>query len=107
MLTMLMTCDSCVCAPISHATLMTFDSCMSMLRTCDIRVCARAPYTSEDDIPEVAFAGRSNVGKSSLINAVTCGSAARSSDVPGREPHAYPSPTFQLTLSRLELEFCR
>ena len=40
----------------------------------------------EDDvsIPEVAFAGRSNVGKSSLINAVTLSSAARSSDVPGK-----------------------
>ena len=40
----------------------------------------------EDDgsIPEVAFAGRSNVGKSSLINAVTLSGAARSSDVPGK-----------------------
>jgi GTP-binding protein len=37
-----------------------------------------------DAIPEVAFAGRSNVGKSSLINAVTLSSAARSSDVPGK-----------------------
>lgn len=39
---------------------------------------------ADDDIPEVAFAGRSNVGKSSLINAVTCSGAARSSDVPGK-----------------------
>ena len=38
----------------------------------------------EQHIPEVAFAGRSNVGKSSLINAVTLSSAARSSDVPGK-----------------------
>ena len=33
--------------------------------------------------PEVAFAGRSNVGKSSLVNAVTLSAAARSSDKPG------------------------
>ena len=39
---------------------------------------------ADEDIPEVAFAGRSNVGKSSLINAVTCSGAARSSDVPGK-----------------------
>ena len=44
---------------------------------------ASLPEDSES-IPEVAFAGRSNVGKSSLINAVTLSSAARSSDVPGK-----------------------
>ena len=38
----------------------------------------------KDDIPEIAFAGRSNVGKSSLINALTLSAAARSSDVPGK-----------------------
>ena len=37
------------------------------------------------DLPEVAFAGRSNVGKSSLINAVTGRKhLARSSSEPGR-----------------------
>lgn len=37
------------------------------------------------DMPEVAFAGRSNVGKSSLINALTNRSAlARTSNTPGR-----------------------
>ncbi len=37
------------------------------------------------DLPEVAFAGRSNVGKSSLINAVTGRShLARASTAPGR-----------------------
>lgn len=38
-----------------------------------------------DDMPEVAFAGRSNVGKSSLINALTGRKVlARTSNTPGR-----------------------
>lgn len=38
-----------------------------------------------DGLPEIAFAGRSNVGKSSLINAVTGVSGlARASNTPGR-----------------------
>lgn len=37
------------------------------------------------DLPEVAFAGRSNVGKSSLINRLTrCSALARTSRTPGR-----------------------
>src|SRR3954463_12969625 len=37
------------------------------------------------DLPEIAFAGRSNVGKSSLINALTGNSTiARTSNTPGR-----------------------
>jgi len=35
-------------------------------------------------LPEVAFAGRSNVGKSSLINALTLSACARQSDKPGK-----------------------
>jgi len=42
-------------------------------------------FLPEADFPEVAFAGRSNVGKSSLINAVTGRKAiARASVTPGR-----------------------
>ena len=42
-------------------------------------------FLPPDDLPEVAFAGRSNVGKSSLINAVTGRKAiARASVTPGR-----------------------
>lgn len=39
----------------------------------------------EDGIPQVAFIGRSNVGKSSTINALTCQkNLARTSSTPGR-----------------------
>lgn len=42
-------------------------------------------YLPDPDFPELAFAGRSNVGKSSLINAVTGRKAiARASVTPGR-----------------------
>lgn len=38
-----------------------------------------------DDLPEIAFAGRSNVGKSSLVNALTGqNTLARTSNTPGR-----------------------
>jgi len=42
-------------------------------------------FLPDADVPEVAFAGRSNVGKSSLINALTNrNSLARTSNTPGR-----------------------
>ena len=42
-------------------------------------------FLPDPDVPEVAFAGRSNVGKSSLLNAITNRKGlARTSNTPGR-----------------------
>jgi GTP-binding protein len=38
----------------------------------------------DDGIPQVAFIGRSNVGKSSLVNALTKSAISRTSSTPGR-----------------------
>jgi len=45
--------------------------------------CAKIEQLPEPDLPEIAFAGRSNVGKSSLINGLV-GMHKRASNEPGR-----------------------
>lgn len=45
---------------------------------------AAAPDLPRDGVPQVALVGRSNVGKSSLINALTRSRVARTSAAPGK-----------------------
>ena len=53
-----------------------------------IKSCNTVYQLPNTDLPEVAFAGRSNVGKSSLINAIMGAKAlARTSKTPGRTQH--------------------
>ncbi|MDD4617472.1 MAG: ribosome biogenesis GTP-binding protein YihA/YsxC [Alphaproteobacteria bacterium] len=52
---------------------------------CDfMRAAAEPSQFPPAELPEVAFIGRSNVGKSSLINALTGRKLARASNTPGR-----------------------
>jgi GTP-binding protein len=49
-----------------------------------VRACARPEDLIDDGAPEVAFVGRSNVGKSSLLNRLVGRRLARTSSTPGR-----------------------
>ena len=55
-------------------------------------------FFPKDLLPEVAFAGRSNVGKSSLINALAGQPVARASSTPGR--------TQEVNFFKLGTRFC-
>ena len=57
-----------------------------VIRSCNLEtVCGPTSDLPKNDLPEVAFAGKSNVGKSSLINAVMNRKAlARVSAQPGK-----------------------
>ena len=59
-------------------------------QSCDFVLAAAEPaHFPESKLPEVAFIGRSNVGKSSLINALTGRKGlARASNTPGRTQQA-------------------
>src|SRR5690242_12974805 len=62
------------------------DGRLLFARECDfVAGAATVDALPPDTLPEIAFAGRSNVGKSSLLNAITGRSAlARVSNTPGR-----------------------
>jgi len=49
-----------------------------------VRACADPQQFPKPDTPEIAFLGRSNVGKSSLINSLVGSKIAKTSNTPGR-----------------------
>ena len=49
-----------------------------------LRACADAQQFPKPETPEIAFLGRSNVGKSSLINSLVGSKIAKTSNTPGR-----------------------
>lgn len=57
------------------------------MKTTFILSAARVEQLPCLDLPEVAFLGRSNVGKSSLLNALVNARIARTSATPGRTQH--------------------
>jgi GTP-binding protein len=61
-----------------------FESTQFIKSVLDIQDCPQV-HMGKEIVPEVAFVGRSNVGKSSLINHLTgCRSLAKTSSVPGK-----------------------
>ena len=57
---------------------------MKVLAADLLRSAARAADLPRDPLPQIAFVGRSNVGKSSLINALVKRPVARTSAAPGK-----------------------
>ena len=57
---------------------------MKVLAADLLRSAARAADFPRDPLPQIAFVGRSNVGKSSLINALVKRDVARTSAAPGK-----------------------
>lgn len=49
-----------------------------------VRACADSQQFPKPETPEIAFLGRSNVGKSSLINSLVGSKIAKTSNTPGR-----------------------
>ncbi|MEO1228408.1 MAG: ribosome biogenesis GTP-binding protein YihA/YsxC [Myxococcota bacterium] len=57
------------------------------MRTTFVTSSPRQELLPDLGLPEVAFLGRSNVGKSSLLNALVSARVARTSSTPGRTQH--------------------